>query len=348
MNLVLDNLIYSLQTYGGISVYWNELTQRLRRDHISFESHSYPSRPLNHTPIHPDEIHHKNPIVFERLRGFTHGPSTPHLFHSSYYRHSTSKQATTILTVHDLIFEKMGSWYTRTVKTYPKRKSIEQADFILCVSENTRQDLLNTYGIKEEKTKVVYNGASTQFFRFPADTIRTLEKKWLVFIGDRWFYKRFHLFAKLFHHLDQSYIPVIVGGAPLNNMERRLFGSHVPHHLTGLSTEDLNLVYNQAYALIYPSAYEGFGIPFVEAARAGCPILCFNHSCIPEILGDTHPLFIEGNSELDCLVSMKALLAQLDESPFRSKVIHHQETSTQKFTWEKTYQETLSVYKQMS
>ena len=109
-------------------------------------------------------------------------------------------------------------------------------------------------------------------------------KKYILYVGDRKGYKNFDITINVFQKLN-DFIFVIVGGGDLIDDEKELLKKECFHY-QGISTKDLNILYNNAFCLLYPSSYEGFGIPILEAMKAGCPVVSTNISSIPEVAGD--------------------------------------------------------------
>lgn len=344
LNIIFDNLIFSLQPYGGISVYWQELVSRFLLDTPHAQLHTYPNRNKSAVPLFDTtfKINHRLPAQLALFTDFKTQINEPHIYHASYYRSASHPLAKKVITVHDLILDQFGTSPLKKLKLYPKQKSIIQADAIICVSNNTKIDVLQLYDIPEERIHVIYNGASTHFFPLDDDT-SIKPKKQLLYIGARSFYKRFDWFANLINTLSPKFEALIIGGGPMSTQEQSLFKTK-PTFFEHVDINTLNTFYNKAFAMIYPSSYEGFGIPLVEAAQANCPILCFNNSCIPEILGENHPLYI---NEQDSTEHAIQLLNQLENDSFKTKAIYSQTQSTKNFNWENTYQQTKELYKSL-
>lgn len=108
-----------------------------------------------------------------------------------------------------------------------------------------------------------------------------------------------------------------------------------------ISNAVLNRLYNNAFALLYPSLYEGFGIPILEAQKAGCPVIAYASSSIPEIMGDSPLLMHFANKE-----TIYQCLNSLEDKNFRAMVIKQGLENVKRFSWHKMYQEVLSIYRE--
>ena len=218
-----------------------------------------------------------------------------------------------------------------------KHNAIRHSDYIICISDNTRRDFFHFFpDFPEERVCVIYNGVSEDFH--PLDDCGPLpfpKGSYLLFVGARDGYKRFDILPEI---LGRSGLNLVLTGPPLYMEGRQLEGFNY-HYAGHVSTEDLNRLYNGAYALVYPSQYEGFGLPVIEAQRAGCPVIACNASSIPEIIGN-QALLMEHPDPNEAL----ALIRKLSDPAERARIIRAGEENARRFSWEKTYQQILSLY----
>jgi mannosyltransferase len=271
------------------------------------------------------------------------------LLHSSYYRKVAAPGLPTIQSCYDFTYERYRSGPARWVHSWQKRAALSSATGIICISESTRQDLLHYCPeVREEETCVTHLGYSSVFRQLSNDEAEGLlaqyvspEASYVVFVGDRSAYKNFpiavHAVARTFGH----YL-VIVGGGPLNPREFALLELLLPKrfiHIDKASSALLNALYNKAHALIYPSAYEGFGLPVIEAMAAGCPVIAVNASSIPEVAGSAGLLLDRPDAD-----AAAEWLEHLEDSSVRVRVIADGILNANRFSWERCYQETMAFY----
>ncbi|MCY7350656.1 MAG: glycosyltransferase family 4 protein [Cytophagaceae bacterium] len=353
MLLNLDNIIFSLQRTGGISVYWYELISRII---ASEHAPQYFNLKKNNNIFGNQLIDKIRPVEESMLPTyalkylpFHHALKAGSIFHSSFLRVSLQKNITNVLTIHDLIYEKKfirGAG--RFVNMEQKRFALNNADHIICVSENTKHDLLEFYPFTMEKEiTVIHNGVSSDYFPttdpFSSSKFLIEPYKYILYVGGRSNYKNFELAVDIVSALS-DYTLVLVGGKTMHTKEYELLSTKLPNRFRlfqSISSEDLNLLYNSAFCLLYPSNYEGFGIPVVEAMRAGCPVVALNTSLIPEVAGDAALLASEPSLEEFC-----SLIHLLTNFKFRNIQINSGFKQAALFSWDTCFENTLDVYKQ--
>lgn len=343
MNVILDNIVFSLQKAGGISTYWFELSSRILRDYdtvffVDRENENIVSKKLivNKKRILKTGI---SSLLLDRFMNIKLDKiNESFIFHSSYNRITSNKNAKYVLTVHDFVHEKYYSGIRKVLHSFYKSKAIKKADAIIVISENTKKDLLVFFpNINPNKIRVIYNGVSDDFF-FIKQRVVTND---LLFIGSREKYKNFDFAVRAVAQTDGFKLNIV--GSILRKNEILMLNKFIPGRwelFNNIDNTKLNELYNSAFALIYPSSYEGFGIPLLEAMKAGCPFIAYNSSSIPEVAGDAGVLI----DRLEVSFFNEAI-SVIDIN--REEILKKGFNQANKFSWEKCYQETLNVYKDL-
>lgn len=339
--LIADGIIYSLQRHGGITVYFNELLQRMKAGaagdcrvvvhegsaaNVEFLPAGYETRPMRLA-----ERYKRCPL-----------PAQASLFHSSYYR-LPDRRVPVVTTVHDFIYERFASGPRKWLHGWQKFAAIRASQAVICISESTRRDLLQFLpDIRPERLHVVHNGVSSAFHPLTPDALATGKARpYVLFVGARSGYKNFMPLVQAMAGLRDLDL-LCIGGGALTPQEsalvQRQLDRRFAHHM-GVSDAQLNQFYNSAFCLAYPSAYEGFGIPVLEAMRAGCPVVAMNSSSIPEVAGDAAQLLPEASPD-----ALRAAIDRLDQTGQRE---HFRKLGFQRasaFSWDRTFAETCMVY----
>lgn len=339
--IYLDGIIYRLQKFGGISTYFNELNNGLLNRNFPFKLIKYGYN----KNISDLNLILRCPRIFERFLPVNNIPCNT-ILHSSYYRYSPLKNVKNVITVYDFTYEKFSKNPSRFIHSFQKKMAIENADIIHCISENTMNDLFYYYPSAVNKiTKVIHLAASNQYQNLDVSLDCKFEKLKVVFVGARSGYKNFIEVVKALSVRREFYLQII-GGGTLSNEEITLLERYIPsryQHLINLDNVKLNLIYNNAFCLVYPSLYEGFGIPILEAMACGCPVIASNNSSIPEIANNSSILL--DNSDHENIGYAIDLL--LDEGLYR-KYQNLGFINARKFSWGKTIASTIDSYNLIS
>lgn len=364
MKIFYDYQIFSNQRYGGISRYFHEISRIIP----TIEGDSVEV----FVPLHINEYIYKSvaPRIigikapqprFTRLatriinssltRLRSHSTHDTDIFHETYYSllDRAPRSAKRIITVHDMIHERFPESFSRNDATHrAKLAALRRADHIICISENTRQDLIETTDIPLEKTSVVRHGYSltTTPGSVPSPIVQV---PYMLYVGARAGYKNFEglLSAYARSSLRNEFSLVCFGGGNATPRESSLAQSLGidPANIIFLSGSDsmLSSLYASASAFVYPSLYEGFGIPPLESMSFGCPVICSNTSSMPEVVGDAAELF-DPNDFDSMRIALERVLSSADRS---QQLVTLGYERIKLFSWEKCARETLDIYKRV-
>lgn len=361
MRILYDYQIFTLQRYGGISRYFVELASRLNQ---------YPGTNARIvSPIHRNKFLAARSSatrafgVYSNLRGTVRfgsrlnasvsrplsGLFRPDIVHETYYsRNPTSGTAAkTVVTVHDMIEELFPEYCPLRQTTMETRDAVfRRADHLICISENTRADLIKIYGVNPDKVSVIYHG--TSLVAAIDDRIET-ETPFFLYVGERVAYKNFLKMVEAFAHAElfKTHEIVCFGGGPIRPDEReRMDRLKVPMmRVRFVSGDDALLAryYAGAEAFVYPSLYEGFGIPLLEAMQCGCPVLCSNASAIPEVAGDA-AIYFNARDTQDISSAMRRVVGSPEE---RRYLIVKGRSRARQFSWDICARQTYAVYEKL-
>lgn len=363
MRIAYDHQIFGWQRFGGVSRYFTELAHHLTaigdstvlckiicpfyvngyllKSNIPFSITGFPSPAFRYTGrLYRTANRIIAPFFLNRWQ--------PDILHETYYSRTTvaPRGSRIILTVFDMIHEIYPHYFPAWDTTRDeKRKAIARADHIICISQQTRQDLIRILSVPEEKISVVYLGFDLTHSE-PA-VLPPPSKPFLLFVGSRAGYKNFEQLLECYASrpaLRDVYDLVAFGSSGFSNRELNRIHSlglreNQVRHLSG-GDAILGALYRQATLFVYPSLYEGFGIPPLEAMSMDCPVVCSNSGSIPEVVGDAAIYFDPSNKEsvADAIEEVIANRGLQQELRRRGRA------RLRFFSWEKCASETLQVY----
>lgn len=364
MKIAFDYQTFSLQSYGGISRYFVRLTEQL----LAIRQKVGIFAPL-----------HRNHYVGELPEGIVRGrrldrypPKTarfflaynqfvaksairtwqPQVVHETYYARLRSgpRSCPAVITVYDMIHELYTAEFpARDNTTQLKRIAIDRADHVICISESTRRDLIRLFGTPEDKVSVVHLGFD--HFVCPEAARDTnapfLGRPYLLYVGNRAGYKNFSNFLKSVAssvHLKTDFDIIAFGGSPFSALEQRLISGlgfrHDQVRQLGGNDTVLGELYDQARAFVYPSLYEGFGLPPLEAMAHRCPVVSSNTSSMPEVIGGAGEFFHP--SEIEDMARAIESVVYSDERI--EELVTMGLDRLNHFSWQKCADQTLSIY----
>lgn len=361
MKIIFDYQIFYLQKIGGISKYFYNLIYNLKimkLDVLVFAplSKNAYAKKLIQEKILKGYYVDKYPkftyrlinnvnltlskIFLERLK--------PNILHITYYNniYNLKTSIPKVITVYDLIHEKFGNYYKKNF--HFKKSILNIADSIICISENTKKDLLDYYKIDEKKISVIYLGVDQN-----NQHIKKIKKNknYILYVGDRSKYKNFKNFILAYSRskiLSKNFDIICFGGGKFKKDELGNF-NQLNISITQISQIDgddllLKSYYFGAEFLIIPSLYEGFGLTLIEAMSLNCPVLCSDSSSLKEIGGEAATFFDPNNYE-DIKFSMEKFVAISKKS--RSEIIVKGKKNSEKYSWKECANKTIEIYKKL-
>ena len=366
MRILTDQQIFSLQQYGGISRYFSEVIKGINQtpgfqtipkkifsnnQHLVEKKQAFFPFLKSVNKLYKGRVgKHINKIQrrkeFSRLKRGEFD-----VFHPTYYDTEflefINPSKPFVITVHDMIHElyynssDMEQW-----ESINKKKLIPLANHIIAVSKNTKDDILKLFpAISPERITVIYHGPSISVRE---NSIRTdkSSSKYILFVGKRSYYKNF---SWLINSASSAIIEkdlhiICAGGGPFTEDEiQLLYTNRLTDRVsfTPIKNDDeLMSLYMQALCLLYPSLYEGFGIPILEAFACGCPAIVCRSSCLPEVGGNAVLYFAKENP--DELV--QALRQITEDEGLRTHLIDAGYNRLKLFSWKKSVEQHCGIY----
>ncbi len=383
MKVLFDSQAFDMQSHGGVSRYIAEITQHfpsevtpmigvLETDNVYLKQMGYPSCGNLYENFISKQYFPMKRMLYKAYYNIKYGhpglwDHTPkinqlyseHLikqmeydiFHATYfdgYFLKALEQRPFILTVHDMISELYPNYYEPTHSLVTGKKLlVPKAAHIIAVSQKTKEDLMRIMHVPEDKITVIYHGVDDTPYTPSAESLFDFE--YILFVGERHFYKNFSLFVRdvipvLKRHQE---LKVVCTGKPFNSDEQLLMKSHsvedrFVQYFVKTNQEFMDL-YHHAFAFVYPSAYEGFGMPILEAYKAGCPVMLNCASCFPEIAGDAAVYFTVEENFSDFEEQFETLY-HLDSNE-RTHLIAKQQERLKRYSWQQSAEKHAAVYR---
>jgi glycosyltransferase involved in cell wall biosynthesis len=273
------------------------------------------------------------------------------LVHSAYYnlskpcRDLIAKDVPHVITVHDLIHELFDQQENRHRET--RIKILENSKAIICVSHNTKRDLVKSYpSIEEKKVFAIHHGLN----HHKKNLTETIECKtnYLLYVGHREGYKNFQVTLPALNKIKNKYpIELFVVGPEPTNSELQLMQKYKVHNIIKfkgkVSDETLGILYANCLAFLYPSLYEGFGYPLIESMSRGAIPIASNSSCIPEVLGRAG-VIVEPNCSESIAIAVDRII---ENENYKKSLRMASFQRSKKFSIDKQIHETINVYEKV-
>jgi glycosyltransferase involved in cell wall biosynthesis len=272
----------------------------------------------------------------------------PSLVHWTYFNPGPlPRRAVSVVTVYDMVHELFPDEFNPHDSTREnKRRAVARAEHVICISHNTKADLVKLLEVPDDKISVTHLGYSNVFRLAEAEhTVK--HGNYVLYVGQRNRYKGFNDAIRAFagsNRLKRDFTFVAFGGTPFQAAELALFESLGLHegsvrHMFG-NDETLARLYRGARLFVYPSKYEGFGIPPLEAMACGCPVACANTSSLPEVVG--HAALSFDPDDLDAM--RDALETGCLNDGRRAELIKAGLERSALFSWDQCARKTASIY----
>ncbi|GAB3886479.1 glycosyltransferase family 4 protein [Spirosoma agri] len=359
LNVFIDHQKFSTQKYGGISRYFANIIQGIKRtDGMTYKlgvlhakNHYIQNESLPIKGPVSDKILNRNERYDYRLNQLyckrLLEKSDFDVFHPTYYDpyFIDLVKKPLVITIHDMTYERLPEYFwAQDPLTYQKRLNIERADSIITISNTTRKDMLSFFDVDPAKVSVIYHGIDIET-PLQVQPVNNLPP-YILFVGDRSGYKNFYLFMNAFRQIARRFPDlhvVLAGGGKLEIADRefldRLGLTDRVRHINA-TDEELNFLYQNAQFFVYPSLYEGFGLPILEAFKAHCPILLSDTECFREVAVDAAAYFEP--TQIDDLIDKLELM--LTSTTLKAALVEKGLKRLADFPLQKSIDQTLDVY----
>lgn len=362
MKILFDHQIFSTQRYGGISRYFANVYHAIQKqeyiqasiaalyteNHYLEDFKGILSNGIGDLLLSKPKRRYKWNKQYAR---YMIGKNNFDVLHPTYYHPYFLKNLKKpyVITVHDMIHELMPEFFnSNDLVPFHKRLCLENAAHIIAISQTTKRDLQQIFGIEDSRITVIHHG-----YEAPTNSLDFLrsenDDKYLLFVGDRAAYKNF---AKLVGGIKplltsrKDISLLCTGGGPFQIAEVELLkrlGLEGKVRQVNATEDELKILYANAIAFVFPSLYEGFGLPILEAYQNNCPVIASDTDCFKEIMGEACQYFDPRDAgdmleKITCVVESEQLRTTL-------KVKGAQQLLN--FSMEKCMEKTIQVYRNL-
>ena len=359
--ILFDNQMFTFQRFGGVTRYFADLMYNLPADEFAAD---IPMRYCENHYVTETYGHRYETITFPknyRFRRRMYMLVNRHIawkavkfadydiFHPTYFdpyflKPVKKRGKAVVLTVHDMTFERYPQDVLIYDRTIPhKKRLIAEADHIIAVSENTKRDIVELLGTDPSKISVVHHG-----YRPIEEPSPQLFDRYVLYVGERKGYKNFLPWLSAIRpifNLDPN-LKIVCTGSPFTSSEIKLFNKwSIADRLVHIAANDAQMasLYRYALCFVFPSHYEGFGIPILEAFANGCPVCLSNASSFPEVAGDA-AMFFNPNDAQSMQDSLKELLVS---STLRKELGEKGLQRSKEFSIERMVEQTCNIYRKL-
>lgn len=356
MKILYDHQAFSLQEVGGISRTFLEFTTFLSKDieaiHTTYLTNNKLVEEKNsfrHRHFLPNiNFRGKNRIIntinkkasIQKIKKNDWDIIHPTYYDPYFIKYIPKKPV--VIHLHDFIYERYPEYFPKNnTHTEQKRKCLERADKIIAITEKTKQDCIDILNINKP-IDVIYSGITLETEK-PIEPL--CKRPYLLFVGERSGYKNFETVAKAFSILSkkQTDFLLICTGHPFTKKEKEFLANlDIIDKCSSkyYTNVELGQLYRNAEAFIFPSLYEGFGLPILEAFKYECPVILSNCSCFPEVASNAAAYF-EAQDVDSLLYSINKVLSD------RDNYIKLGSSRVENFSWKKTALNIENVYRSL-
>lgn len=365
MKIAFDFQAFTLQRYGGISRYFTTLAEVFHQqgEEVKVLAGLHQNQYLQRTSkeivigVGMEGFPAKSGSVFRIANHcfsqWNQSLLRPDIVHETYYSAlpKLRSKVPRVLTVYDMIHERFPADFFRFDRTHhKKKKAINSADHIICISQSTKNDLLSYIDLDDSKVSVVHLGIDMEVFEPPSSSNAIQSEPFLLYVGNRSGYKNFSGFLEAYSNsaLLRNNVKIkAFGGGEFNSSELNLFRKLGLRdgYVSQIAGDDVRLaaMYRSALCLVYPSKYEGFGIPPLEAMASGCPVVASNTSSLPEVIRDAGILFSPDKVD-EIQIALETVVS---DHNLRTNLIARGLSNVKQFGWSKVADNTMLVYKSL-
>ncbi len=351
--ILFDHCIFLHQSNGGISKYISKINKKLQNIGINSKIYSPITINENLSKKNLNEIFFlKIKRIPKFLRKFFFFLNDklfllylfffkPDLIHFSYYNNQLEAKIKIpyVITVYDLIHEKLKI----EGKQFSKLKMIKNAKHIICISQETKKDLIKIYDVEKNKISVIYLGIDRVSYN------NEIKENYILYVGDRGRYKNFKTLISAFSNsefLKENYKLVCFGGGKFREDELKIFENlGIKSNLIYKFGDETELLktYQRSKLYVSLSLMEGFGLTNLEAMSSGCPVLCSKIPIFKEILKDSCE-YVEPTNVNEVQSKIEKIIKSQSE---QKNLINKGYKRASNFSWEKCASDTLEIYKKI-
>ncbi len=381
MKVLYDFQIFAMQKFGGISRYFFELLKNHHdhdvHAHVSAEYHKNSYLSVKKKPLEIKQslgYFGSRPFpgrgLMARAVDIFRRPKNPYLenmhdtifhltngnydiFHPTYYDNyflDYLGNTKFVLTVYDMIHEIYPEMMSLTDMTLNRKANlVNKADHIITISNQTKYDIINFYAIPEKRITVIYLAGNLSPGNIDYDRVKDIPARYILYVGNRRSYKNFYFMILSLSKIlkEDSSLHLICTGIPFYQKEIDFFKKlHInSKQIMHICADDalLHYLYSRAIFFVFPSLYEGFGIPVLESFACGCPAVISNIPAFREIAGDA-AYYIDPKSVSDIRQACKVMIENKNE---RKKYIIKGYERAKMYSWNITVRKTFECYKSM-